>query len=132
MSTLSFNHIGSAMRGYLATIYLGLFLANSLVPQGYMPLINHEGLVQIVACTGTDAKVSTEAGANVGAYDCPFSLPQTNSLPRAESIWFPAGNSLLEPLTFITNLRKKIIRPLFHEDPFQPPYRKNFSLRRDV
>ena len=85
------------MRGYLATIYLGLFLATSLVPQGYMPLVNHEGLVKVVACTSTDAKVPAQGGANGSTYDCPFSLLQIGTLPRAESSSFPAGDALLGP-----------------------------------
>ena len=92
------------MRGYLATIYFGLFLATSLVPQGYMPLVNHDGSVQIVACSGTDKTVPTEDHANESTYDCPFSLLQLGILPYAESSSFPAGNSLLEPSYLSYNL----------------------------
>ncbi len=72
-----------------------------------MPFVNHEGLVQIVACTGADAKVPTEGRANESTYDCPFSLLQTSTLPRAESSSFPGGNSLFEPRYLYYKLPEK-------------------------
>ena len=96
MSTPSAQHVGSAIRGYLATIYLGLFLATSLVPQGYMPFVNYDGSIQIVTCSGTDKRVLTEDRTNRSTYDCPFSLLQLSILPYGGSSPFPADKSLLE------------------------------------
>ena len=101
MSSPSAKHVGSAIRRYLAAIYLGLFLATSLVPQGYMPLVNHDGSFQIVTCLGTDKRVLTEDRTNQSTYDCPFSLLQLSILPCAGSSPFSAGKSLLE-LSYIS------------------------------
>ena len=119
MSTSSAKHVGFAMRGYLATIYLGLFLATALVPQGYMPLVNHDGSVQIVTCPGTDKQVLTEDRTSQSTYDCPFSLLQLSILSFPGPIPFPAGNSLFESSYFSNNLPERKYKTTLPRGP--PP-----------
>ena len=98
MITQSSNHIGFVIRSYLAAIYLGLFLATSIIPHGYMPLVNHEGSVQFVACLDTGKTVPTKSHTIESTYDCPFSLLQLSILLFPGPIPFPAGNSFFELL----------------------------------
>ena len=107
MRTQSSKHVRSAMRGYLATIYLGLFMTTSSVPQGYMPLVNHGGSVQIVACSGTDKKAPTEDHAIGSTYDCPLSILQLSLLPHAEIAPVLASNSPLKPSCMFYNLAER-------------------------
>ena len=119
MSTPSAQHVGSAIRGYLATIYLGLFLATSLVPQGYMPFVNYDGSIQIVTCSATDKRVLTEDRTNRSTYDCPFSLLQLSILSFPGPIPFPAGNSLFESSYFSYNLPERKYKTTLPRGP--PP-----------
>ena len=115
----SSNHIGFVIRNYLAAIYLGLFLATSIIPQGYMPLVNHEGSVQFVACSDTGKTVPTKSHAIESTYDCPFSLLQLSILPFPGPIPFPAGNSFFESSYFSYNLPERNYKTTLPRGP--PP-----------
>ena len=115
----SSNHIGFVIRSYIAAIYLGLFLATSIIPQGYMPLVNHEGLVQFVACLDTGKTVPTKNRAIESTYDCPFSLLQLSYLPFLGPISFPAGNSFFESSYFSYKLPERNYKTTLPRGP--PP-----------
>ena len=119
MITQSPNHIGFLIRGCFAVIYVGLFLATSIIPQGYMPLVNHDGSVQFVACLEAGKTVPSEDPPIETTYDCPFSLLHLSILPFPEPNSFPAENSFLGSSYFSYNLPDRNYKTTFPRGP--PP-----------
>jgi hypothetical protein len=66
---------------YVAAIWLGLFMAGAVVPQGYMPDVSLDGSIQLVLCTTTNNADTADQDSDLADDLCSFSILQLGANP---------------------------------------------------